>query len=306
MLGIDGYVVRIETDSSPGVPAFAIIGLPDRALNESRERVRAAIINSGFGFPPGRLLVNLAPADIRKEGPGFDLPIALALLATDEQIDSAALRDFLALGELALDGSLRPVSGLLAMMIAAKNASFLSVIVPEADAAEAALIAGLDIYAVPALADAVSVVLGHGAKFRCVAPPTSPPFQGAVPAGGDFGDVRGQRIAKRALEIAAAGGHNAVLVGPPGCGKTMLARREPSILPAMSLTESLDVTKIYSVAGALGTTPRIVSSRPFRAPHHTISPLFRRIGPRARENRIEAFASPIKRHDGFLRSEGSS
>ena len=271
MLGIDGYVVRIETDSSPGVPAFAIIGLPDRALNESRERVRAAIINSGFGFPPGRLLVNLAPADIRKEGPGFDLPIALALLATDEQIDGAALRDFLALGELALDGSIRPVSGLLAMMIAAKNAGFLSVIVPEANAAEAALIAGLHIYAVPALADAVAVVLGHGAKFRCVAPPTSPRSQRAVPAGGDFGDVRGQRIAKRALEIAAAGGHNAVLVGPPGCGKTMLARRVPSILPAMSLGESLDVTKIYSVAGALGNTPHIVTTRPFRAPHHTIS-----------------------------------
>jgi magnesium chelatase family protein len=271
MLGIDGYVVRIETDSSPGVPAFAIIGLPDRALNESRERVRAAIINSGFGFPPGRLLVNLAPADIRKEGPGFDLPIALALLATDEQIDGAALRDFLALGELALDGSIRPVPGLLAMMIAAKNAGFLNVIVPEANAAEAALIDALHIYAVPALADAVAVVLGHGAKFRSAAPPTSPPFQGAVPAGGDFGDVRGQRIAKRALEIAAAGGHNAVLVGPPGCGKTMLARRVPSILPAMSQSESLDVTKIYSVAGALGNTPHIVTTRPFRAPHHTIS-----------------------------------
>jgi magnesium chelatase family protein len=233
--------------------------------------VRAAIINSGFGFPPGRLLVNLAPADIRKEGPGFDLPIALALLATDEQIDGAALRDFLALGELALDGNIRPVPGLLAMMIAAKNAGFLNVIVPEANAAEAALIAGLDIYAVPALADAVAVVLGNGTKFRCVASPSSPPLQRAKLVGGDFGDVRGQRIAKRALEIAAAGGHNAVLVGPPGCGKTMLARRVPSILPPMSLNESLDVTKIYSVAGALGNAPHIVTTRPFRAPHHTIS-----------------------------------
>jgi len=271
MLGIDGYVVRIETDSSPGVPAFAIIGLPDRALNESRERVRAAIINSGFGFPPGRLLVNLAPADIRKEGPGFDLPIALALLATDEQIDGAALRDFLALGELALDGSIRGVPGLLAMMIAAKNAGFNKVIVPQANAEEACLIAGLEIYAVPMLADAVAVVLGHAPKFRCAAAPKRFTASTSVPAGGDFGDVRGQRIAKRALEIAAAGGHNAVLVGPPGCGKTMLARRVPSILPAMSLDESLDVTKIYSAAGALGTTPHIVTTRPFRAPHHTIS-----------------------------------
>jgi magnesium chelatase family protein len=180
MLGIDGYVVRIETDSSPGVPAFAIIGLPDRALNESRERVRAAIINSGFGFPPGRLLVNLAPADIRKEGPGFDLPVALALLATDEQIAADGLRDFLALGELALDGSVRGVPGLLAMMIAAKNAGFSKVIVPPANAHEAALIAGLEIYAAPMLADAVAVVLarrqisfaardssGGGAQPRC-------------------------------------------------------------------------------------------------------------------------------------------
>jgi magnesium chelatase family protein len=271
MLGIDGYVVRIETDSSAGVPAFAIIGLPDRALNESRERVRAAIINSGFGFPPGRLLVNLAPADIRKEGPGFDLPIALALLATDEQIAASTLRAFLALGELALDGSLHAVPGLLAMMIAAKNAGFTRVIVPEANAAEAALIAGLEIYAVPTLADAVAVVLGHGAKFRAARTNGGGARPATSAAAGDFGDVRGQATAKRALEIAAAGGHNAVLVGPPGCGKTMLARRVPSILPAMSPTESLDVTKIYSVAGALGTTPHIVTTRPFRAPHHTIS-----------------------------------
>jgi magnesium chelatase family protein len=173
MLGIDGYVVRVETDSSPGVPAFTIIGLPDRALNESRERVRAAIINSGFGFPPGRLLVNLAPADIRKEGPGFDLPIALALLATDEQVDATALREFLTLGELALDGSVRSVPGLLAMMIAAKNAGFAKVIVPLANAGEAALIAGLEIYAVPMFADAVAVVRGHGAKFRCARPAAS-------------------------------------------------------------------------------------------------------------------------------------
>ncbi len=269
MLGIDGYVVRIETDSSAGVPAFAIIGLPDRALNEARERVRAAIVNSGFGFPPGRLLVNLAPADIRKEGPGFDLPIALALLATDEQLDRSALRDYLALGELALDGSLRAVPGLLGMMIAAKDAGFSKVIVPQANAAEAVLVAGLEIYAVPTLADAVAVVIGHGAKFRSSA--TTVGTRPTIDVSGDFGDVRGQRIAKRALEIAAAGGHNAVLVGPPGCGKTMLARRVPSILPAMSLEESLDVTKIYSVAGALGAAPHIVTTRPFRAPHHTIS-----------------------------------
>jgi magnesium chelatase family protein len=268
MFGIDGYLVRIETDSSPGVPAFSIIGLPDRALNESRERVRAAIINSGFGFPPGRLLVSLAPADIRKEGPGFDLPIALALLATDEQLDAARVRDFVTLGELALDGTLRPVPGILPMMLAAADAGFASVIVPAANAAEAALIEGIAIYAAGSLADAVAIVLGHGAKFVWRG---GPPVTSARPATGDFGDVRGQHIAKRALEIAAAGGHNAVLVGPPGCGKTMLARRVPSILPPMLPRESLDVTKIYSVAGLLGHTPRLVDVRPFRAPHHTIS-----------------------------------
>jgi len=270
MSGIDGYVVRIETDSSAGVPAFSIIGLPDRALNESRERVRAAIMNSGFGFPPGRLLVHLAPADVRKEGPGFDLPIALALLATDEQIAPGTLRDVLALGELALDGSVHAVAGLLGMMIAARGGGFARVIVPEANAAEAALVEGLEIYAVPALADAVAVVIGHGSRFR-VTPRSHTVLRDRPTTSGDFGDVRGQRVAKRALEIAAAGGHNAVLIGPPGCGKTMLAQRVPSILPPMSTAESLDVTKIYSAAGALGPTPHIVAARPFRAPHHTIS-----------------------------------
>ena len=177
----------------------------------------------------------------------------------------------LLLGELALDGSVHSVPGLLAMTLAAKNAGFTKIIVPAANAGEAALIEGLDIFAVPTLSDAVSVILGNGAKFRQRAMP--PALTAATPPAqsGDFGDVRGQRIAKRALEIAAAGGHNAVLVGPPGCGKTMLARRVPSILPPMSLAEALEVTKIYSVAGALGSTPHIVTTRPFRAPHHTSS-----------------------------------
>jgi magnesium chelatase family protein len=267
--GIDAYVVRVETDSAAGTPAFAIVGLPDRALNESRDRIRAAIANSGFGFPPGRLLANLAPADLRKTGAGFDLAIALALLATDEQLDGAALRAYVACGELALGGALRAVPGVLAMTLAAKRAGFARILVPEANRDEAALIEGIEVYAVPALADAVAVVLGHGAKFRT---------RGATliadddrTAGGDFADVRGQTLAKRALEIAAAGGHNVVLVGPPGCGKTMLARRLPSILPAMTTTEALDVTQVYSVAGLLGARPRVVASRPFRAPHHTAS-----------------------------------
>src|SRR5690348_14811272 len=270
MLGIDGYVVRVEADTSPGTPAFAIIGLPDRALAEARDRVRAAIFNSGFAYPAGRLLVNLSPADVRKEGPSFDLPIALALLGIDEQIDRLALQSFAALGELALDGTLRPVSGILPMVLGARNAGFAKLIVPQNNADEAALVEGIELYAVDSLQSAVAVLLGNGAKWRTK---TLVPHVGAREEFyyGDFADVRGQAGAKRALEIAAAGGHNVLFVGPPGCGKTMLARRIPSILPPMSPAEALEVTKIYSVAGLLGTQPGIVQARPFRFPHHTIS-----------------------------------
>lgn len=269
MLGIDGYVVRVEADSSPGTPAFAIIGLPDRALGESRERVRSAIFNCGFAYPAGRLLVNLSPAHIRKEGPGFDLPIALALLAIDEQIDRLALQEIVALGELALDGTVRHVRGILAMVIGARNAGLRRLIVPLQSAQEAALVEGVEIYAIESLSDAVAIVQGHGDKFRHAGAPRV--YRAHPEAYGDFSDVRGQAAAKRALEIAAAGGHNALLVGPPGCGKTMLARRLPSILPPMTSGEALEVTKIYSVAGLLGVDTGIVATRPFRAPHHTIS-----------------------------------
>lgn len=270
MLGIEGYVVRVEADSSPGSPAISIVGLPDRALHEACKRVRSAIFNSGFLYPAGSLLVSLAPADVRKAGPAFDLAIALALVAIDDQIDRHELQAVIALGELALDGSLRGVNGILPMVLGARNAGFRRFIVPVANADEAALVDGIELYPLDSLSSAATVICGNGGRWKRQA---SPPALDRADDGadGDLADVRGQLAAKRALEVAAAGGHNLLMVGPPGCGKTMLARRLPSILPPMTLDEALDVTKIYSVAGFLLRGAGIVRARPFRFPHHTIS-----------------------------------
>lgn len=270
MRGIEGYVVRVEADSSAGTPACSIIGLPDRALSESRDRVRSAIFNSGFCYPAGRILVNLSPADVRKEGPAFDLAIALALIGIDEQVPREALRDCMALGELALDGTLRGVDGILPMVLGARAAGFRKLIVAEQNAREAALVDGLEIFAVDSLQATVAVVLGNGGAYRYRTRPIATAPQDAMPHG-DLSDVRGQLGPKRALEIAAAGSHNLLFVGPPGCGKTMLARRLPSILPPMTSDEALEVTKLYSVAGLLHPGTGIVRARPYRSPHHSIS-----------------------------------
>lgn len=266
-LGVQGHQVRVEADSAPGTPSFSIIGLPDRALSESRERVRAAIFNSGFAYPAGRLLVNLAPADMRKEGPGFDLPLALALLAIDNQIDRKHLASTVTIGELALDGAVRPIHGVLPMAIGMKEAGFTRFLLPRENADEAALVDGVEIYAVTHLTEAVAVMLGHGQKFRHISAPRPAPET----CDGDFADVRGQALAKRAFEISAAGGHHLVLVGPPGCGKSMLARRLPSILPDMTDSEALGVTAVHSASGIVRHVHGLIRTRPFRAPHHTIT-----------------------------------
>ena len=270
VLGIDAYLVDVEADLSSGLPCFTTVGLPQGAVREGRERVASAIQNSGLVFPQQRITVNLAPADIRKEGSALDLPIALAVLAASGQVRAGALEGVVACGELALDGTLRPVRGAIAMALAARQAGARALIVPAANLREAAVVAGLDVRGAASIGAVVAHLDGGPALPRgnvdgaalCSAAPDRDV---------DFSDVKGQGHAKRALEIAAAGAHNALLVGPPGGGKTMLARRLPTILPRMTLAEALETTRVHSVAGLLPAGEALVTRRPFRAPHHTIS-----------------------------------
>lgn len=270
-IGVDARLIEVEVNMSGGVPKYFLVGLPDRAVSESKDRIDAALKNAGASFPRGKITVNLAPADLPKEGSAFDLPIAVSLLAVSGQIETDKLERSLIAGELALDGQLRPIKGILPMVVEARNRGLEYALVPEGNGAEAAVVDGIQVLAFHDITDVMEWLEDEHSHH-----PIEIDLKSLFQTNGkleilDFEDVRGQENVKRALEVAAAGGHNVIMVGPPGSGKTMMARRLPTILPPLTLDEALETTKIHSVAGLVEPGKSLVTQRPFRSPHHTVS-----------------------------------
>ncbi|MBD2449099.1 YifB family Mg chelatase-like AAA ATPase [Nostoc sp. FACHB-152] len=270
IVGIDAVKVGVEVDVSGGLPGIIVLGLPDSAVQESKERVKATLKNAGFAFPMRKIVINLTPADLRKEGPSFDLPISVGILAASEQINADLLGDYLFLGEVSLDGSLRPVAGVLPIAATAQKMGITGLVVPADNAQEAAVVKGLAVYGCKTLAEVVDLLNNPGSSKPVQIDNAVVTVSVSYPSA-DLHDVKGQAHARRALEIAAAGGHNLIFVGPPGSGKTMLARRLSGILPPLEFTEALEVTRIHSVAGLLKNRGTLVRDRPFRSPHHSAS-----------------------------------
>jgi magnesium chelatase family protein len=270
VFGIDAYVVEVEVDIAQGLPAFATVGLPEGAVKESKDRVKAAVKNCGYDFPSRRITVNLAPADIKKEGAAFDLPMAIGILAATEVVQKRKLDHYFILGELSLDGQVKPIKGTLPIAVAARDAGLRGILLPRGNSREAAVVKGIEVLPLDTLSDSVEFLNGN-LHIDPIEVDLDEIFRTEPNYPVDFNDVKGQEHVKRCLEVAAAGGHNVIMIGPPGSGKTMLAKRLPTILPDMNFEESLETTKIHSVMGLIPSDSSLIVIRPFRSPHHTIS-----------------------------------